>query len=110
MSAINRRMLLGGGLAVVGTATLATAFGPGAPADAVATGTDRMFVYRGRTVVVSVSATMVMVTVDGRQQVHVERLPNGNYYSHLMPFQEFTSVRVLVTALVDRDEDDLLAL
>ncbi len=110
MTAINRRVLIGGGLAVVGTAALATTLGPTSPADAGPAAGDRMFVYRGRTVVVSVSSAMVMVTVDGRQELHIERLPNGKYFTHLMPFQEFSSFRALITAVVDRDEDDLFSL
>ena len=110
MSGINRRVLIGGGLAVAGTATLATALGPGSPAEADPAVGDRMFVYKGRTVVVSVSQTMVMVTVDGRQELHVERLPNGKFFTHLMPFQEFTTFRALVLAVIDRADERLFAL
>lgn len=110
MSTINRRVLIGGGLAVVGTATLATALGPSSPADAGPAAGDRMFVYRGRTIVVAITSDMVMVTIDGTRELHVERLPNGRYFTHLMPFQEFTTFRALITAVVDRDEDDLFSL
>jgi len=67
------------------------------------------FRYRGRAVEISEAGPLLMVMVD-RRMVHIERSPTRTYHSHLLPFRDFTDLRVLLRILIDMAADRLVIL
>ena len=67
------------------------------------------FRYRGRLVGIRESGPLLMASIDGRM-VHIDRSPNRQYHSHLLPFREFTDLRALLRTLIDMACDHLVIL
>ena len=67
------------------------------------------FRYRGRLVGIRESGPLLMASVDGRM-VHIDRSPNRQFQSHLLPFREFTDLRALLRTLIDMACDHLVIL
>jgi len=67
------------------------------------------FRYRDRLVGIRESGPLLMASIDGRM-VHIDRSPNRQYQSHLLPFREFTDLRALLRTLIDMACDHLVIL
>lgn len=100
--ASRRQVLFGLGAEVAVVAVgVATHLGTGTAAAQIDADRPLTFHYRGHSVVVTMSGDMVMAMIDGRKMIHIERSKLQRLHTHLLPFQEYTSPRKLMTDLVD---------
>jgi hypothetical protein len=91
-------VMIGGGLEVFSRQTAKSA---GVPPDL------QDFIYKGRHVeFVQLGPEHVMMSVDGRMLAHEALMQIGpaRYSSHLLPFRDYNSARILAQSLIDNDK------
>lgn len=109
--ASRRQVLLGLGAEVAVVAVgVATHLGTGTAAAQNDADRPLHFTYRGHSVMVTVSGDRAMAMIDGRKMIHLERSRLQRLHSHLLPFQEYTGPRKLMTDLIDIQAAGLVVL
>ena len=107
---ISRRRFLMGATVVALGATAGVVAGATVGEDTADAAQVERFRYKNRDVEITPQGDAAHIMIDNKKMVHAMRVAPGQYSTHLLPFNDYRTLRKLSEDLIDGEESGLFVL